>query len=398
MSFARHFGFQKGGLDDEYLLEAAIHKTGLSDFGEDSFRPGFEQLLRSLRDEARLSPLGVMIAQQEILMALGNRLQLQDYHQRHPQMGAAAIEAPIFIIGQGRSGTTIMHELLSLDPTLRVPLTWEVDFPFPPPESDSYQTDPRIEQVQKTLNQADRVLPAFKRIHRMGATLPQECVRFTTGEFASLIFWTNYNVPAYTEWLRTEADMVAVYRYHRRFLQLLQSHHQTGPWVLKSPAHLWSLDVLLDEYPDARFIQTHRDPLKMLASLTSLVTHLRKMGSGEVDPLSIAVEWARWNAWGLNASAEFRSSGRVPPERIVDIDFHEFMNSPLEQLQKIYSHLGLSLEPEVRASMQSYLDKHNAAEHGAHRYTFADTGLDVATERARVQQYQDYFHTPVEIQ
>ena len=273
----RPLGFQRHALDKEALLSAAREKTGLEDFGDPGFESGLDRLLAALASEARLTPLGTVIAREEIITPLINRLRVVDHHKRYPQISAAPITAPIFIIGMGRSGTTVLHELLALDPQFRVPQTWEVDHPFPPPQSATYESDPRIAQVQKTLDRSDLVLPSFKQIHRIGATLPQECVRFTTGEFLSLIFWTNYNVPSYSSWLKEEADLRPAYRYHRAYLQLLQWQHPRSPWVLKSPAHLWSLDALLGEYPDARFIQTHRDPLKMVASLSSLVTHLRRI-------------------------------------------------------------------------------------------------------------------------
>ena len=380
-------------LDVPSLLAAARAQTGLDDFGPGTFREGLECLVQSLEDEARLSPLGRVIAQQEILMALTSRQQLFDYHRRFPDIGRGVISEPVFIIGQGRSGTTIMHELFNLDERLRIPRTWEVDHPFPPPETASYNTDPRIAAADKTLARANFILPAFKRIHRMGATLPQECVRFTTHEFTSLIFWTNYNVPTYARWLKEEADLKPTYAYHRLFLQLLQWRHPRSPWVLKSPGHLWSLGELLDEYPDARFVQTHRDPLRMLASLTSLMTHLRKMASDSVDARQIALEWAQWNALGLNASAEFRASGRIAQDRIVDIDFYGFMDDPLAQMRTLYASLDLEFDEQTSAAMAAYLEVHNAQQHGAHRYDFADTGLDYDTERARVQPYQDFFGT-----
>ncbi len=215
-------------------------------------------------------------------------------------------------------------------------------------------------------------------------------------DLLSLIFWTNYNVPSYARWLQ-DADMRPAYRYHRKYLQLLQWRHSPGPWVLKSPAHLWSLDTLLAEYPDARFIQTHRDPLKMLASLSSLVTHLRKMSSDHVDSGQIAREWAEWNALGLNASARFRESGAIPPERVIDLDFYGFMDSPIAEVEKIYHHFGLEFSSASRQAMETYLAEHSATEHGSHGYSFADTGLDLDEERARVATYHDYFGTRMEV-
>ncbi|NQX89514.1 MAG: sulfotransferase, partial [Halioglobus sp.] len=166
---------------------------------------------------------------------------------------------------------------------------------------------------------------------------------------------------------------------------------------LKSPAHLWSLDVLLDEYPDARFIQPHRDPLKMLASLSSLVTHLRKMSSNHVDGTQIAREWAHWNALGLNASALFRKSGAIAPDRVIDIDFYGFMDDPLTEVEKIYRGFDFKLTDDTRTAMSNYLAEHSATEHGSHGYSFGDTGLNAAEERERLAPYQDYFGTRMEV-
>jgi hypothetical protein len=390
-------GLHPASLSADNLLRSAQKQTGLTDFGDGSFRKGFNRLLGSLHSEAQLSPLGRIIAREEVLMALKNRLQLTEYHRANPEIGAGKIERPIFIIGMGRSGTTIMHELMALDDNLRVPQTWEVDHPFPPPATATYQTDPRIARSQKTLDKTDLIMPHFKKMHRMGATLPQECVRWTTGEFASLIFWTNYNAPSYADWLMNHADMGPAYRYHRKFLQLLQWRHPAETWALKSPGHLWSLEHLIAEYPDARFIQTHRDPLKILTSLSSLVSNLRKMSSNRVDPQQIAKEWAQWNARGLNSSVDFREKGLVAPENIIDISFHNFMDAPLEQMQTIYQHLGLELTDGTKNKIRDYLRVHSSEQHGSHDYRFVDTGLDLDEERERVKQYQDYFGLKMEI-
>lgn len=397
MGVLDRLGAHPPALSMDKLLATASRRTGLDDFGENSFRKGLKRLLLSLSGEAQLSPMGRIIARQDLLMALSNRLQLIEYHRLYSDIGAGTIERPIFIIGMGRSGTTILHELLGLDENLRLPQTWEVDQPFPPPCSATYSSDPRIEACQKNLDRTDFILPDFKRIHRMGATLPQECVRWTTGEFASMIYWTTYDVPGYADWLMNEADLAPAYRYHRRFLQLLQWQHPASQWILKSPGHLWSLEALLTEYPDARFIQTHRDPLKILTSLSSLVTALRKMASDHVDPCQIAREWARWNARGLNASASFRKRGQIAMNDIIDISFYDFMDQPLKQIEAIYSQFDLELAPETRTRMQHYLATHTTEQHGSHDYRFEDTGLDKEEERERVNEYQDYFDVKMEV-
>ena len=384
-------------LSGDRLHRLASKKTGLTDFGNPSYRVGFDKLLASLNEEAQLTPLGRLIATEEVLTALTNRLQLEAYHQQHPEIGAEPIRSPIIMMGMGRSGTTILHELLALDPRNRIPATWEVDMPFPPPEKASYDSDPRIDVIQKRLDRTDSIIPNFKSIHRMGARLPQECVRITTGEFASMIFGVTYEVPSYSNWMLEEADVAPAYEYHRRFLQLLQWKCPAERWALKSPGHLWSLEEMLAAYPDARLIQTHRDPLKTASSLSSLISTLRAMGSDAVDPAAIAKQWMRWNTAGVNASARARQDGLIAPDQVIDVSFYEFMDAPLEQVQRIYDFFELELSPRVRTGMQAYLNTHSADQHGTHRYDFHDFGLDLAEERERVRPYQEYFAVPSEI-
>lgn len=385
-------------LSSERLHRLATKQTGLSDFGNPSYKQGFDRLIASLNEEAKLTPLGRLIAREEILMALKNRLQLEAHHQQYPEIGAAPICSPIIMIGVGRSGTTILHELLALDPNNRVPATWEVDMPFPAPEKDTYYSDPRIATIQSRLDRTEKIIPNFKSIHRMGAELPQECVRFTTGEFASLIFGITYDVPSYSKWLLEKADLAPAYDYHRRFLQLLQWRYPAERWVLKSPGHLWSLEEMLAAYPDVRLIQTHRDPLKTTSSLSSLITTLRAMGSNDVDPSAIAKQWAQWNALALNESVRVRQEGLIASNQIIDISFYKFMNAPLDQIQSIYDFFGMELSANTRQRMQDYLNINTAEQHGAHQYSFSDFGLDLNEERERVKTYQEYFDVPSEIQ
>jgi hypothetical protein len=379
------------------LHRLASKQTGLTDFGSPSYKLGFEKLIASLNEEAHLTPLGRLIATEEVLTGLKHRLQLEAHHQQHPEIRTAPIRSPIIMMGMGRSGTTILHELFALDPNNRIPATWEVDMPFPPPETASYESDPRIGTIQKRLDRTDSIIPNFKSIHRMGARLPQECVRITMGEFASMIFGTTYDVPSYSDWLLEEADLTPAYDYHRRFLQLLQWKCPAERWVLKSPGHLWSLEAMLAAYPDARLIQTHRDPLKTTASLSSLITTLRAMSSDDVDPASIAKQWARWNAAAVNASARARQEGLIASDRIIDISFYEFMDAPLAQVQRIYDFFELELPASARQRMESYLKLNTAEQHGAHQYDFHDFGFDLAEERERVRPYQEYFNVRSEI-
>ncbi|HTC23514.1 MAG TPA: sulfotransferase, partial [Gemmatimonadales bacterium] len=289
---------------------------------------------------------------------------------------------------------TILHDLLAQDPAHRVPLTWEVDRPFPPPETATYETDPRIAEVQAQLDMSELLIPGFKAMHPLGARIAQECVRITAADFRSMIFPTQYRVPSYARWLLHEADMAPAYRWHRRFLQALQSRHRAARWVLKSPGHVWCLGGLLAEYPNALLVQTHRDPLRIIASLTSLRATLRRLASDDPSTASDAAEFADYLIDGLDRSVTAREDGTVPTDRIVDVQFTAFMADPFATIRTIYERLGLEPTGEVERRMRDFLAVNPQDKHGRHHYTFADTGLDEGEWRERARRYQQYFDVP----
>ena len=384
-------------LQPEALLETARRSTELDDFGDPWFREGLGVLSLALEDEAELSTLGRILTRADLVLSLENRLRLQDWRTRYPEIAEERVERPIVIIGMARTGTTILHNLLARDRRNRVPLTWEVDRAFPPPEAAMRDDDPRIAEVDARLNRVDELIPDFKKMHPMGALHPQECVRILSNEMASMIFELSYNVPSYREWLHHKADLRPAYQGHRRMLQHLQWRHP-GRWVLKSPCHLWHLDAVLCEYPDALLVQTHRDPLSILSSLVSLATTLRAMYGTRVSPKALAREWAELNAEALDASVDARESGVVPPERVIDIQFRELVGDPVGTVQRIYDFAGIRMIPEAAAAIQGHWDANPADKHGKHEHRFSETGLDLEEQRARIRRYQEYFDVPSETQ
>ncbi|HEY5011158.1 MAG TPA: sulfotransferase [Acidimicrobiia bacterium] len=383
-------------LDTERLLADAREATGLDDLGEDSWQEGLERLVDALAGEAALNEIGMQIAAGEITLYLANRLGVTDYRRRHPEIAEVEVAPPIVIVGQGRTGTTILHDLLAQDPETRVPLTWEVDRPCPPPETATYEIDPRIDEVDAITSGVELLIPDFLSMHPMGARLPQECVRITSSDFRSVMFPTQYRVPSYGRWILYEADMAPAYRWHRQFLQHLQSRHPAKRWVLKSPAHIWCLQALLDEYPNALLVQTHRDPLRIISSLSSLICTLRSLSSDDPSIPGAAAEFADYVIDGLDRSVTAREDGTVTPDRVVDLQFGEFMADPFATIHKIYERLGLQLSAESEGEMRDFLARNPSDLHGAHTYSFADTGLDAGALRERARRYQDYFGVPSE--
>ena len=383
--------------DRDRLVGDAIAATGLDDLGEPTWLDGLDHLLDSLATEARLSELGVTVVESEVVGYLRTRLGLVAHRAAHPELGDRPITRPLVIVGQPRTGTTILYDLLAQDPANRAPLSWEVDLPFPPPATATYDTDPRIEDAEAGYEMADLVIPGFRAFHPLGARLAQECVRMTGSEFRSMIFTVQYEIPTYNRWLLDDADLAPAYRWHRLFLEHLQSGHMAERWLLKSPAHLWHLAELLAEYPDAVVIQTHRDPLKVIASVSALAAHLRRMASDSPSLPAAAAQYEHDIFDGLDRGLAARRNGVLPPEQVVDVMFTDFLADPLATIAALYDKLGLVLSEDTEARMASFLASNPGdGGGGGSRYRWADTGLDAERLRERAREYQDHFEVPSE--
>lgn len=382
----------------ESLIATACEQAGSDDFGDTSsdqgWRSGLERVADGLVNEARLSAIGVEVAHLDLMRALKNRLGVIAWRKQHPDIADKPITAPIFIVGQPRTGTTILHDLLAQDPELRAPLTWEVDEPCPVPQPETYHSDPRIAQAQASIEMSEQIVPGFLAFHPMGALLAQECVRITGSEFTSMIYTVQYRLPSYYRWLLYEADHAGAYRYHRIFLQHLQSG-VPGQWLLKSPAHLWELDKLLAEYPDALIVQTHRDPLNVISSIAALTHHLRRMGSDESDIAECAAQSYEEITVGLDRGMALRDGGTIPSGRVIDVQFTDFVQDPLRTVGGIYQKLGRELRPDTEQKMRDFLAAH-PGDGGHGRYTWSDTGLDAGEVRERVRAYQERYDVPTE--
>jgi Sulfotransferase family len=376
------------------LIATACDEAGSDDFGDDGWQLGLQRVTDGLINEARLSDIGVEIAYLDIMRALKNRLGVIAWRKQYPEVATEAIATPIFIVGQPRTGTTILYDLLAQDPELRAPLTWEVDAPCPVPQPETYHDDPRIAQTQASIELSEQIMPGFLAYHPMGALVGQECVRITASEFTSMIYSVQYRLPSYYRWLLYEADHVGAYRFHRIFLQHLQSG-VPGQWLLKSPAHLWQLEALLAEYPDALIVQTHRDPLNVIASIAALTHHLRRMCSDESSIAECAAQSYEEIVVGLDREMALRDSGVVPVGRVIDVQYREFMSDPWTTIKDVYQRLGRELRPDAMQKMREFLAAH-PADGGHGRYTWSDTGLDAGEVRERVRAYQDRYAVPTE--
>jgi hypothetical protein len=377
-------------LDAEALLGEARHRTGLEDFGDGDFREALDRLLGSFEHEASLSLIGRIAARQDLTRLLANRLRLVEDRRRHPEIAAEEIRRPLFVTGLPRTGTTLLHGLLAQDPASRVPLHWETIYPSPPPERSRYLTDRRIEAAERQVRWFHRLQPDIRRIHAVGARLPEECLVITSHSFLSFQFQTTHAVPSYEAWLEAH-DLRRCYEWHRRFLQHLQHRCHGERWVLKAPAHLFGLPALFAAYPDAGVIFTHRDPLEVAPSLASLTTVLRRTFSDGVEPVAVAGEMtARWAA-GIERALRDRDRGCAPASQFLDVQYDDLTRDPIGTVRRLYTHYDLPFTPLAEERMRRFLAANPKDKHGRHVYSLEQFGLDREGERERYRRYRRRF-------
>lgn len=382
-------------LDTEALLAQARTRTGLADFGADDFLEGLEVLTRALEEEAELTLMGRIMARDEIVNGLECRLRIEAAFREHPEIADENIEAPIMIGGPGRSGTTILHELLAQDPACRAPLGWEVRDPWPPAKED----DPRIETADRAVRIWHRVTPEAEAIHPMGARLPQECTFFLNHSFRFGYYAAAYRVPSYVQWLIRQ-DSGPTYAYHRRFLQVLQWRSPRKRWVLKMPGYIDHAESVLRAYPDAKFLHTHRDPLKVIPSMTSFIGTIMWMRSDRVmDVPAFAQAMSQEFCTRLEQVKGRLARGVFHRGNYCDVLYGRLIDEPLKCMADIYDRLGMEFTVAARRRMQAWLDTRSQAKRQSlkHRYELEQTGLDREAERERHRAYQSHFGIPSEV-
>lgn len=383
----RGLGHGPPTLNPDRLLQSARRATGLTDVGVEGIHGPMERLAEALEREAKLTLFGRLTARRYLVSLLETALLLQRDRRLWPAVIEQRITAPVFIVGLPRTGTTLLHNLLVRDPESRAPLTWETMFPAGYPEAPPALRRAKW-KASARLAMANRIAPDFRRIHPAGFDRPEECVALMAPGFASAVFHTLYRVPSYQDWFESDRQTTGL-EMHFHMLQQLQFRRGKTRWVLKCPAHLFSLDALLRRYPDARLIQTHRDPLRAIPSIASLTTTLRAAFSSQVDPCEIGRDCTRRWSRALERFLHRRDS--LLPDRVVDVAYSELVASPIGVVERIYDQLGWRISPAARAGMEDYMAANPRNASGVHRYSPQAFGLDAGQEARRFASYRDRF-------
>jgi hypothetical protein len=373
----------------EALLERARNETGLTNFGEESFREGLERLVHSADTEARLTQMGAVAFDMSVIDLLRQRLEIEDWYARHPEIDEQEIIAPLIGLGLPRTGSTAFSCLLAEDPAVRVMRNWEQMNICPPPERATYDTDPRIAIAEEKMRLRDERFPRMKQMVPSSATSPVECQNLMGMDFRSQIFQAMNHIPSYVRWLHHEASLKDTYRFVKRVLKLLQWRCPPNRWRLKNPSHILFIDDLNVVFPDARFWMTHRDVADVIPSVTDLYFELQKAFTETVDKHWLGAINIEFCELGMQRVIAFREKGN--DHRFYDVKFTEFQRDPFPAIEGLYSFLGEELTDEARARMAAWRDDTPRDKHGTRSYDPADYGLDREELRRRFRFYSERF-------
>ena len=368
----------------EQVIAKAIATAGTDHFGAEGWREG---LARSLDAFARipLRPEVYTASVDKLVHDLAMRLGIEQWFKDHPECGRGEIEGPVFVIGLPRTGTTATVGMMALDERFRFMRPWEGSAPLPPPVAGQEDRDPRLLAARAAASAYDK-----PHVHLFDPDGPEEDLAFLAG-LDMHSYHGAYPMPDdYIEWW-LNADFTAFYGYHKRVLQLLQSRRPPHLWLLKSPPHLFRLSEIASAYPDAKFIMTHRDPVKVLGSVSSLhaMLHTERCLPGAVDPLTIGPQQLQLWAEGMQRGLAARAG--IGEHRFIDVRNDDVVRRPMETFERIYHFLGMPVTPQLQQKLQEYNSRNAPGNFGKHTYTPEEYGLSVEAIRGAFGAYIERF-------
>jgi Sulfotransferase family len=371
----------------DQLIEEACRATGLHRFDAETFHEGLEILLADWNKQDN-SSTAVERLRVAIVSALATRLKVTSYLKDRPDLLERPIKRPLFVFGIPRTGTTLLSNLLAADPAHRSPLTWEIDDPVPPPTTATLYNDPR---ALKRLEQERAMLaanPDIGKYYRFSAIYPNECLFFMGHDFKNVNWESRGRLPNYRDYLFGSVDMKPAYTYHKRFLQLLQAD-APGVWNLKMPSHGLYLSTLLEVYPDARLVWTHRDPLTATSSFCSLIKtgHTSFLDRVDREWIGENIPWqAVQHVERIMDSRELLGEGRI-----IDVHYADLMRDPIGATRKLYTALGDELTSEAETGMRTWLADNPQGKFGRHEYKLAEYGRTAAEIKPLFARYLSHY-------
>ena len=397
----RPLGLARFELDQDKLLQAARHDTGLEDFGDEAFLQPMSVLIQSLEQEADLNPIGHFLARANILRILKHRLYVQALLQQHPEILQRELGDPVVVVGLARSGTTRLHRLLAADERFLHLQSWESVYPVPWPDSfaarEAGTTEPRITALDQALKAVLYMSPQIAAVHPLGTFEVEEEVGLIQHGFATQLFEIQARIPTFAEWLMTH-NQHAAYDYLVTLLKIVawwRDDPPGKPWILKSPQYMQDLDELLRIFPGARLLCPHRDPVKVVGSACSMTWNAIVRDSASVTPEWVGQEWLGKIERMLRKTLEVREQ-QVSRENQYDLLYADISTDWQRSMQGVYGFLDMPFTDQARDSMQEWLAGNRQHKHGAHKYSLSDFGLARDEVDRRLMFYRQRFEIPYE--
>ncbi len=386
-------------LDRNFLLDQAVDATGLDDFGDRWFERPFDVLLDSVRREAQLNAAGDFSAMKMFHHVLRDRLYAQMWFARHPEILARPLKNPVVIVGPMRSGTTRLHRLLASDKRFAHLRSFETISPVPRPEFEAVLAgeaeDFRPKLASRILKVARLANPRTLSIHPTGAFEPEEELGLMAASMYGMKWEAQWHVPLYSDWCARESAVPA-YRHMADLLRLIgwsQQESSLRPWILKTPQHMLDLPALLEVFPDARLIFTHRDPRQVVGSAASLAWNQTTIYTDHVSPQETGRQWLDKTDQMI---AKMRSArDAIPRDRMIDVQYEDMEQDWRGTMERVYRFLGLDMEPAV-PGMQRYLDRSAQLKRNPHRYSLEEFGLSEGEVSERFADYAETYGIPME--
>lgn len=375
--------------DIEGVLADARTKAHLDDFGKPDFMEGLGVLLQTY-DSCGYTEKGRKRARRRVVDLLAERLRIEDAFKLYPQIREEKIIQPMYLTGLPRTGTSALLNLLANDPKARPLKLWEGMSPSPCDNFEHGKPDPRYVMMKAWQEEQNKNNPDFSKIHHTTADTPEECIHLLNHTFQDVQFGVETMMEPYGSWFQ-QHDLRPSYHYYADLLRMLQWQRPGDRWLLKSPAHLWALDIITEMFPDACIIITHRNPLEAVTSYASMMAAMLK--DRIYDKKEFGVVVMEYLARKVESSLQQRA--KMDESRILDLQFNDFVSNPVQLVDRIYDYFQLPMSPVAEKAIKQYAADHPMGKHGKHAYDFAEFGLTEQQILDRFAFYIDRFNVPM---
>ena len=370
------------------LHQAAVLAAGYADFGDSSYRSGLARLLEAIEVSDYSPQQRRRIRSVGIVPTLTSRLYSQRGWDAHPQCLDNAIEAPLVLCGMPRTGTTALHKLLSMDERFQGLNGWLATYPMPRPAREDWPAIREYRAVAAGWKAVMSASPKHKAAHFRSADEVDECLELMAQSFVTNLFPSVFRLPAYDLWFRTQ-DQRPTYRRFANNLRLIGSNEPEKAWLLKNPGHILALDAMLEVFPDARIVQTHRHPGEALGSIASLLAEVRRSFFGAELPTD-DIAPREFGVWSAAVAAALAVRERHP-DNFHDVIYREFVADPMKAVSGVYDRFGMRLDNETLSRMRRWIAENPRGKHGAHDYDPETIGFSEALIQRHFGAYLQRF-------